>query len=167
MRSRKRSPRPAPGHERSRRSLIQQAFDVMTRRKISTGTPFEKAAGYSRAIVDGDWCFVAGTTGYDYATMQMPDDVREQTRNCLETIRDTLGAAGFAMEDVVRASYILTDRCDVERVFDVLGETFGEIRPAATMIIAELVRPEMKIEIEVTARKRSGASPKGQRRGKS
>ncbi len=125
----------------------------MTRKLISTGSPFEKKAGYSRAVVDGDWCFVAGTTGYDYATMDMPEDVAEQTRNCLKTISETLSKAGFAMEHVVRARYIVTDASYADHVFAVLGETFGTIRPAATMIVAGLVKPEMKVEIEVTARK--------------
>jgi enamine deaminase RidA (YjgF/YER057c/UK114 family) len=127
----------------------------MTRRLISTGSPFEKTAGYSRAVVDGDWCFVAGTTGYDYATMTMPETVEEQTRNCLATIRRTLSEAGFAMEDVVRARYHVTDRAFVNRVFPILGETFGEIRPAATMTICQLNEPEMLVEIEVTAKRRT------------
>ncbi|MEZ5812600.1 MAG: RidA family protein [Rhizobiaceae bacterium] len=113
----------------------------------------EKAAGYSRAVVDGDWCFIAGTTGYDYATMAMPDDVAAQARNCLKTIGATLREAGFDLEHVVRARYIVTDAAHVEPVFAVLGEIFGDIRPAATMIIAGLVKPEMKVEIEITARK--------------
>ena len=121
------------------------------RRLISTGSPFEKQAGYSRAIVSGDFCFVSGTTGYDYATMQMPEAVEDQTRNALATIERTLKEAGFTMEDVVRVQYTLTDAELVERVFAVLGETFGEIRPAATMVIAGLIKPEMTIEIEVTA----------------
>lgn len=125
----------------------------MTRKLISTGSSFEKSAGYSRAVVDGDWCFVAGTTGYDYETMQMPEDVAAQTRNCLATIAKTLEEAGFAMAEVVRARYIVTDRAYVDTVFPLLGEVFGEIRPAATMIIADLVTEEMKVEIEVTARK--------------
>src|SRR5690606_30994267 len=107
--------------------------DDMSRRLISTGSPFEKTAGYSRAVVDGDWCFVAGTTGYDYETMTMPLTVEEQTRNCLATIGKALADAGFSMEDVVRARYHVTDRTFVNRVFPILGEVFGEIRPAATM----------------------------------
>lgn len=121
------------------------------RQHISTGSTFEKTAGYSRAVVDGNWCFVSGTTGYDYATMQLPDDVETQTRNCLATIAKTLTEAGFTLADVVRALYYVTDRADVARVFAILGETFGDIRPAATMIICELIEPQMKIEIEVTA----------------
>lgn len=121
------------------------------RRLISTGSPFERAAGYSRALVSGDFCFVSGTTGYDYTTMQMPESVEDQVRHALATIEGALGEAGFAMTDVVRANYIVTDAALVDRVFAVLGEVFGEIRPAATMMIAGLIKPEMKVEIEVTA----------------
>ena len=127
------------------------------RRLISTGSPFEKTAGYSRAVVDGDWCFVSGTTGYDYATITMPESVEEQTRNCLATIRAALEEGGFEMADVVRAHYYVTDRSHVKRVFPILGEAFGDVRPAATMIVCELNEPEMKIEIEVTALKRNRA----------
>ena len=123
------------------------------RRLISTGSPFEKAAGYSRAVVEGDWCFVSGTTGYDYATMAMPDSVEDQCRNCLATIARSLADAGFDMADVVRAHYYVTDRSFVHRVYPILGEHFGKIRPAATMIVCGLAEPEMKIEIEVTARR--------------
>lgn len=127
----------------------------MTRRLISSGSPYEKEAGYSRAVADGDWCFVSGTTGYDYATMQMPESVEDQTRNCLATIEGALREAGFEMADVVRARYHITDAAYVERVFPVLGEVFGDIRPAATMTVCGLNRPEMKIEIEVTALRRN------------
>ena len=123
----------------------------MTRRLISTGSPFEKTAGYSRAVVEGAWCFVAGTTGYDYATMTMPETVEEQTHNCLATIDVALAEAGFSMRDVVRARYHVTDRAFVSRVYPILGEAFGEIRPAATMIVCGLAEPEMMVEIEVTA----------------
>ena len=123
----------------------------MTRRLISTGSPFEKTAGYSRAVVDGDWCFVAGTTGYDYATMTMPEEVETQARNCLATIAKALGEAGFSLADVLRGRYYVTGRADVARVYPIRGEHFGDIRPAATMIVCGLAEPEMKIEIEVTA----------------
>lgn len=129
----------------------------MTRRLISTGSPFEKTAGYSRAVVQGDWCFVSGTTGYDYATMTMPESVEAQTRNCLATIARALEEGGFALEDVVRAHYYVTDRAHVDTVFPILSEHFGEIRPAATMVVCGLNRPEMKIEIEVTALRRPGS----------
>lgn len=124
------------------------------RRLISTGSPFEKTAGYSRAVVQGDWCFVAGTTGYDYTTMTMPDSVEAQTRNCMETIAKALKEGGFELADVVRAHYYITDQNDVDKVFPILGEYFGDIRPAATMITCLLNKPEMKIEIEVTALRR-------------
>lgn len=127
------------------------------RRLISTGSLFERTAGYSRAVVDGEWCFVSGTTGYDYATMAMPETVEEQARNCLATIAAALGEGGFAMEDVVRCHYYVTERGFVPRVFPILGEAFGEIRPAATMVVCELIDPGMKIEIEVTALRRDRA----------
>jgi enamine deaminase RidA (YjgF/YER057c/UK114 family) len=104
------------------------------RRLISTGSPLEQAAGYSRAVVSGDFCFVSGTTGYDYATMTMPPDVEDQARNALATIAAALAEAEFAMEDVVRVQYTVTDVALVERVFAVVGEAFGAIRPAATMV---------------------------------
>jgi enamine deaminase RidA (YjgF/YER057c/UK114 family) len=126
----------------------------MPRRLISTGSPFEKTAGYSRAVVDGDFAFVAGTTGYDYATMTMPADVTSQTRNCFKTIEATLKDGGFAMTDIVRATYYVTSAGDADAVFAVCGETLGDIRPAATLlVVAALLKPEMKIEIEVTAKR--------------
>ncbi|MDF1633124.1 RidA family protein [Mycoplana sp. MJR14] len=121
------------------------------RRLVSSGSPFERTAGYSRAVVQGDWCFVSGTTGYDYATMTMPDGVEAQTRNCLATIRKAMDEAGFALADVVRCHYYVTDASFADIVFPILGEAFGEIRPAATMIVCDLIKPEMLIEIEVTA----------------
>ena len=128
----------------------------MTRRLISTGSPFEKTAGYSRAVVDGDFAFVAGTTGYDYTTMTMPSDVTSQSRNCFKTIGAALKEAGFDMADIVRATYYLTDVKDADAHFAVCGEVLGEIRPAATMVVvAALLKPEMKVEIEVTAKRRS------------
>ncbi len=121
------------------------------RRLISTGSPFEKTVGYSRAVVVGEWCFVSGTTGYDYATMAMPEGVEDQTRRALATIEKALAEAGFTMSDVVRVRYIVTERAFTSDVFTVLGEVFGEIAPAATMVIAGLCEPEMKIEIDATA----------------
>lgn len=126
----------------------------MARQLISTGSIFEKTAGYSRAVSDGDFCWVAGTTGYDYATLAMPERVEDQTRNIMKTIAAALEEAGFSLSDVVRANYYITDAAYVDRVFPILGEYFGEIRPAATMVVCGLNKPEMKIEIEVTARKR-------------
>jgi len=123
----------------------------MSRRLISSGSPFENIAGYSRAVVDGEFCYVSGTTGYDYATMVMPDGVDAQTRNILATISKVLHQAGFAMADIVRTNIIITDAAYADIVFPILGQVFEDIRPAATMIVAGLVRAEMKIEIEVTA----------------
>jgi enamine deaminase RidA (YjgF/YER057c/UK114 family) len=128
----------------------------MSRRLISTGSPFEKTAGFSRAVVDGDFCFVAGTTGYDYTTMIMPADVTSQSRNCFRTIEAALKEAGFAMADIIRATYYLTDVKNADALFSVSGEVLGDIRPAATLlVVAGLLKPEMKVEIEVTAKRRS------------
>lgn len=127
----------------------------MIRKLISTGSPFERTAGYSRAVVQGDWCFVSGTTGYNYNTMTMPESVEEQTRNTLDTIEKALVEAGFSFADVVRAHYYVIDVSYADLVFPILGEAFGDVRPAATMVVCGLIRPEMKIEIEVTALKRS------------
>ena len=128
----------------------------MPRRLISTGSPLEKTVGYSRAVIDGDFAFVAGTTGYDYATMTMPADVTSQSRNCFKTIEAALIEGGFAMADIVRATYYVTDPADVDAHFAVCGEILGDIRPAATLlIVVGLARPEMKVEIEVTAKRRT------------
>jgi enamine deaminase RidA (YjgF/YER057c/UK114 family) len=118
---------------------------------ISTGSPFEATMGYSRAVVKGGWCFVSGVTGYDYATMTMPEGIAEQARNCFATIAGVLEQAGFEMADIVRVQYTVTDAALVDAAVPVLGAVLGEIRPAATMVIAGLIRPEMLIEIEVTA----------------
>ncbi len=120
-------------------------------KRISTGSPFEKTLGYSRAIVKGDWCFVSGVTGYDYATMTMPDGVADQARNCWATIEKVLIEGGFTMADIVRVQYTLTDAALMPEVTPALGEAMGEVRPAATIVIAGLIKPEMLIEIEVTA----------------
>lgn len=120
-------------------------------KRISTGSPFEASMGYSRAIVKGGWCFVSGVTGYDYATMTMPDGANAQMANCFRTIGAVLEEAGFGVEDIVRVQYTLTDRALVEEVTPVLGAVLGEVRPAATMVIAGLIRPEMLVEVEVTA----------------
>jgi enamine deaminase RidA (YjgF/YER057c/UK114 family) len=128
----------------------------MTRRLISTGSPFEKTSGYSRAVVDGDFAFIAGTTGYDYATMTMPSDVMSQSRNCFKTIEAALKEAGFEMADIVRATYYITDVKDADAHLSVCCEILGEIRPAATiLVVTSLLKPEMKVEVEVTAKRRS------------
>ncbi|MDP4034401.1 MAG: RidA family protein [Pseudorhodobacter sp.] len=120
-------------------------------KRISTGSPFEASMGYSRAVVKGGWCFVSGVTGYDYTTMTMPEGVAAQARNCFSTIGGVLEQAGFGMEDIVRVQYTVTDVALVDEVVPVLGAALGSFRPAATMVIAGLIRPEMLIEIEVTA----------------
>ncbi|MFI5014635.1 MAG: RidA family protein [Hyphomicrobiales bacterium] len=123
------------------------------RRLISTGSPFELSYGYSRAVVDGDYVFVAGTTGYDYASMHMPEDVSAQAQNCFATIAKVLADAGSGMESIVRATYYVTHTSYQEPVLRVCGEHLRSIRPASTIIVvAALLKPEMKVEIEVTAR---------------
>jgi len=125
----------------------------MARTLISSGSPFEEQVGYSRAVIDGDWAFVAGTTGYDPDTRVMPDSAADQASNALALIARTLEGAGFTMADVVRATYYFTDAAYWDEVGPVLGKAFGEIRPAASALVVGLVKPEMKIEIEVTARR--------------
>lgn len=126
----------------------------MTRRLISSGSTFEHDIGYSRAVVDGEWVFVSGTTGFDYATMTIADDVVAQTDQCLRNIEAALRDADASLADVVRVTYVLPDGKDFPACWPVLRRYFGEIRPAAMMISAGLADPRMKIEIEVTARKR-------------
>lgn len=122
---------------------------------ISSGSPFEKTMGYSRAVVQGPFCFVSGTTGYNYSKMEMPADVATQASNALKTIENALKEAGFSIQDVVRATYYISDASYSEAIIPVLGSVFGDIRPAATLLVAQLMKPEMKIEIEVTALKSS------------
>lgn len=122
------------------------------RRLISTGSPFEAQIGYSRAVVSDGWVFVAGTTGYDYTTMTMPDAVEDQCKNALATIEAALKEAGASLDDVVRVRYILPDPDEWPSCWPVASAAFATARPAATMISADLQNPEMKIEIEVTAR---------------
>ena len=124
----------------------------MARTLISSGSPFEAQVGYSRAVVQGDWCFVAGTTGRDPETGTMPDSVEAQTENAFRIIETALDEAGFALADVVRATYYVIDATYGDAITPILGRKLGAIRPAATMlVVAGLVRPEMKVEIEVTA----------------
>jgi enamine deaminase RidA (YjgF/YER057c/UK114 family) len=124
----------------------------MARRLISSGSAFEARIGYSRAVVDGDWVFVSGTTGFDYARMSIADDVVEQCEQCLRNIAAALGEAGASLADVVRVTYVLPNAADFEPCWPVLRKHFGDVRPAAMMISAGLLDPRMKIEIEVTAR---------------
>ena len=127
----------------------------MTRRQISSGSIYEAEIGYSRAIVlDDGWVFVSGTTGFDYAAMTIEDDLAAQTEQCLVNIDAALREAGAAIADVVRVNYVLPPGNDFAACWPVLRRWFGEVRPAATMIVAGLLDPRMRIEIEVTARKR-------------
>jgi enamine deaminase RidA (YjgF/YER057c/UK114 family) len=125
----------------------------MTRELISSGSTFETEIGYSRAVVDGEWVFVSGTTGFDYSTMTIPEGIAEQTEQCLRNIDHALKQAGSRMEDVVRVMYIVPVATEFQQCWPVLRRYFGEIRPAATMISAGLADERMKIEIQVTARK--------------
>ncbi len=127
----------------------------MTRRLISSGSSFESQVGYSRAVVDGEWVFVAGTTGFNYDTMSISPDVVEQTEQAFRNIDAALRQAGCTLADVVRVTYILPDAGEFSRCWPTLRKYFGDIRPAATMISAGLVDKRMRIEIEVTARARS------------
>jgi enamine deaminase RidA (YjgF/YER057c/UK114 family) len=124
----------------------------MARRLINSGSTFERDIGFSRAVVDGDWVFVSGTTGFDYATMTIADDVVTQTEQCLRNVEAALTQAGATMADVVRVTYILPRAEDFPACWPALRRHFGESRPAATMFAAGLIDPRVKIEIQVTAR---------------
>ena len=127
----------------------------MARKLISSGSPFEQEMAYSRAVVDGKWVFVSGTTGFDYAKMTISDSVAEQTEQCLKNIEAALREAGASLQDVVRVTYVLPDGAEFRHCWPILRKYFGDIRPAAMMISAGLADPRMKIEIEATARKQS------------
>jgi enamine deaminase RidA (YjgF/YER057c/UK114 family) len=133
----------------------------MPRQLVSSGSPFEAQIGYSRAVVQGDWVFVSGTTGFDYATMTIADDVETQTEQCLRNIGQALEAAGAGWADVVRVRYILPDGDDFPRCWPALQRVLGDVRPAATMICARLMDPRMRIEIEVTALRGGGSADAG------
>ena len=127
------------------------------RRLISSGSTFEQEIGYSRAVVDGEWVFVSGTTGFDYSTMTIADDVATQTDRCLRNIEHALKQAGATLADVVRVTYVLPKADEFQECWPVLRKYFGDVRPAAMMISAGLADPRMRIEIEVTARIGSGS----------
>ncbi len=127
----------------------------MVRKLISSGSVFEHQIGYSRAVVDDDWIFVSGTTGFDYTSMTISEDLAQQAEQCLKNIESALRQADASLKDVVRVTYILPNAKDFEPCWPVLRKYFGEVRPASTMICAGLIDPRMKIEIEVTARRRS------------
>ena len=125
----------------------------MERRHISSGSTFEREIGYSRAVVDGDWIFVSGTTGFDYQSMTIADGIVEQTEQCLRNIESALEQAGATLRDVVRVTYVVPDASDFPSCWPTLRQYFGDVRPAATMIAAGLADARMRIEIEVTARR--------------
>jgi enamine deaminase RidA (YjgF/YER057c/UK114 family) len=132
----------------------------MARRLISSGSSFERDIGYSRAVVDGDWIFVSGTTGFDYATMTISPDVAAQAEQCLKNIAAALAEAGAGMDDVVRVRYILPRREDFRKCWPVLAKYFGKARPAATMLQAGLLEERILVEMEVTARRSRDALQK-------
>jgi enamine deaminase RidA (YjgF/YER057c/UK114 family) len=127
----------------------------MARQWIGSGSRFEDEIGYARAVVDGDWIFVSGTTGFDYATMTIADDPAAQCEQCLRNIAAALEQAGASLDDVVRVNYVVPDPADFQPCWPVLRRHFGQARPAAMVITAGLLDPRMKIEIEVTARRHS------------
>jgi len=127
----------------------------MNRRLISSGSSFEREIGYSRAVVDGEWVFVSGTTGFDYQSMRISENLLEQTEQCLRNIESALEQAGTGLRDVVRVTYILPKAEDFPQCWPILKKYFGDVRPAATMISAGLADPRMRIEIEVTARRQA------------
>ncbi len=127
----------------------------MTRRLISSESQFERDIGYSRAVVDGEWVFVSGTTGFDYATMTISDKLADQAEQCMKNIQSALRQADAELADVVRVTYILPDAARFPECWSILRKYLGEVRPAATMLSAGLFDPRMQIEIEVTARKRN------------
>lgn len=128
----------------------------MPRQLISSGSTFEQEIGYSRAVVDGDWIFVSGTTGFDYGRMTISDDLLEQAEQCFKNIQAALGEAGASMRDIVRVTYVLPHAADFPKCWPIFRKHLGQIRPAAMMISAGLSDPRMRIEIQVTARRGSG-----------
>ena len=138
----------------------------MARRLISSGSTFEKSIGYSRAVVDGDWIFVSGTTGFDYSTMTIQDDAVAQCEQALKNIEAALKQANSSFADVVRVHYLMTDAADFERCWPAMGKVFGDVRPACTMMVVGLADPRMKIEIEVTGLLRKKVAAKAAPRKK-
>ncbi|MCX7185376.1 MAG: RidA family protein [Nitrosospira sp.] len=128
----------------------------MSRRLISSGSTFEQEIGYSRAVVEGDWIFVSGTTGFDYSKMTISDDLLEQTEQCFRNIEMALSEAGASLRDTVRVTYVLPDAADFPKCWPVMRKYLGEVRPAAMMLAAGLSDPRMRIEIQVTAHRGSG-----------
>jgi enamine deaminase RidA (YjgF/YER057c/UK114 family) len=135
---------------------VNEGESRVQRRLISSGSSFEREIGYSRAVVLGDWVFVSGTTGFDYAAMTISDSLAEQTEQCFRNIEAALKEAGATLADVVRVTYVLPEAADFPTCWPVLRKHFGEIRPAAMMISAGLADPRMRIEMEVTAYRPAG-----------
>ena len=129
----------------------------MARQLISSGSTFEQEIGYSRAVVDGDWIFVSSTTGFDYSKMSISDDLVDQAEQCFKNIQQALNEAGASLEDIVRVTYVLPDAADFPKCWPTFRKYLGQIRPAAMMISAGLSDPRMRIEIQATARRNSGA----------
>jgi enamine deaminase RidA (YjgF/YER057c/UK114 family) len=127
----------------------------MTRKLISSGSSFEKVAGFSRAVVDGDWVFVSGTTGFDYAAMTISDDLAAQAHQAFKNVAAALAQAGASFDDVVRVKYYFTDPDGFDKTAPVLGQYLGKARPAATALVCKLVDPRIRFEVEVTARRRA------------
>jgi enamine deaminase RidA (YjgF/YER057c/UK114 family) len=138
----------------------------MARQLISSGSSFEKSIGYSRAVVDGEWVFVSGTTGFDYTTMTISEDVVAQCEQALKNIEAALARAKCGFRDVVRVHYLMTDAADFERCWPAMGKAFGAVRPSCTAMVVGLVDPRMKIEIEVTALRRGEVARKPVRKKK-
>lgn len=133
----------------------------MTRQLISSGSTFEREIGYSRAVVEDGWIFVSGTTGFDYDNMTISNDLIEQVEQCFKNIREALNKAGADLKDIVRVIYVLPDASDFQRCWPAFQKYLGEVRPAAMMISAGLSDPRMRIEIQVTAKRRGEADPVG------
>lgn len=131
----------------------------MARQLISSGSTFEREIGYSRAVVEGEWIFVSGTTGFDYDSMTISDDLIDQAEQCFKNIRGALNKAGADLKDIVRVIYVLPEASDFQRCWPILRKYLGEVRPAAMMISAGLSDPRMRIEIQVTARRGEATGP--------
>ena len=130
---------------------------TVDRKRISSGSTLEDQFAYSRAVMQGDWCFVSGTTGYDYESMSMPESVADQATNAFATIERTMEEGDFSLLDIVRIQYTITDAAYADEVQPVLHKYLNQVKPAATMVVAGLINPEMKIEIEVTALRSSSS----------
>ncbi len=145
-------------HPRAAPNPTNPSPPPLQRKLISSGSPFEVEIAYSRAVVQGDWIFVSGTTGFDYTTMAIADDIETQTEQCLKNIESALSQAGASLSDIVRINYVLPDGGEFSKCWPVLRRYLGTVRPAAMMIAAKLLDPRMRIEIEATAFRRPDAA---------